>query len=109
MSAFSPSALRHRVSLEALAREADGGGGFTDSWTELAELWAAITPTDGSESVEADRLAGTVTHEIVLRYRVGVTPSMRFRVGTRVFQILSAIDWGERGVWLRCLCEEREL
>jgi SPP1 family predicted phage head-tail adaptor len=97
------------VSLEAVERASDGGGGFTETWTELAELWAAITPIDGSETVEADRLAGTVTHEVVLRYRAGVAPSMRFRAGSRIFQILSAVNWEERGAWLRCLCEEREL
>ncbi len=109
MTSFSPSALRHRVTLEELAREADGGGGFTEAWTEVAELWAAIRPIDGSEAVEADRLAGRVTHEIALRYRGGVVPAMRFRMGARAFAILSVIDQDERGAWLRCLCEEREL
>jgi hypothetical protein len=31
------------------------------------------------ETVESDRLAGRVSHEITLRYRPGVVPAMRFR------------------------------
>jgi head-tail adaptor len=34
---------------------------------------------------------------------------MRFRKGTRIFHIVSAIDVEERRRWLNCLCEEREL
>jgi len=34
---------------------------------------------------------------------------MRFRLGTRIFEILTAADLGERYRWLRCLCEERDL
>ena len=55
------------------------------------------------------RLAGTVTHEVVLRYRAGVVPAMRFRKASRIFHILAVIDAEERGRWLKCWCEEREL
>jgi SPP1 family predicted phage head-tail adaptor len=76
---------------------------------EVAELSAALRPVGGGESVEADRLAGRVTHEIGLRYRHGVQPVMRFRKGARLFHILTVIDVEERKSWLTCLCEEREL
>jgi SPP1 family predicted phage head-tail adaptor len=58
---------------------------------------------------EADRLAGIITHEVVLRYRAGVVPAMRLRKGARIFQILAVIDVEERRRWLKCWCEEREL
>lgn len=106
---FRPGNLRHRLVLEQLAETSDGGGGFTQSWTEVAELWAAIRPISGSEQVESGRMAGTITHELVLRYRTGVVPAMRFRNGARVFQVLAVINVDERGVWLKCLCEERDL
>lgn len=109
MTEFLPSDLRHRVTLEALARAGDSGGGFVETWEEVAELAADIRPADGSETVEADRLAGSLTHQVVLRYRPGVVPAMRFRKGTRLFQILSVIDVDERRRWLKCFCEEREL
>ena len=109
MTEFLPSDLRHRLRLEELQREGDEGGGFSETWVELAELSADLRPTGGSEGVEADRLAGRITHEVSLRYRAGVTPAMRFRKGARLFHILTVINVEERNRWLKCLCEEREL
>jgi len=106
---FLPSDLRHRLTLEELQRAGDEGGGFTESWVEVAELWADLRPIGGGEGVEADRLAGRVTHEVSLRYRPGVQPAMRFRKGARLFHIVTVINVDERKRWLKCLCEEREL
>jgi SPP1 family predicted phage head-tail adaptor len=106
---FLPGDLRHRLTLEEVDRVSDAGGGFTESWVELAELWADLRPVSGGERVEADRLTGHVSHEVSLRYRADVVPAMRFREGSRVFHILAAIDVGERHRWLKCSCEEREL
>jgi SPP1 family predicted phage head-tail adaptor len=106
---FLPSDLRHRLALEQLERVDDGGGGFTESWAAVATLWCDLRPVAGSETVEAGRLAGTVSHEISLRYRLGVVPAMRFRDGARVFHIVSVINVDERNRWLKCLTEERDL
>ena len=78
---LSPSDLRHRLTLEELQCDEDEGGGFTESWVTVAELWADLRPSGGSEGVEVDRLAGRVTHDVSLCYRPGVRPSMRFRQG----------------------------
>jgi SPP1 family predicted phage head-tail adaptor len=104
-----PSGLRQRLTLEALERTSDEGGGFTETWIEVATLSAALRPIGGGERVETGRLAGTITHEVVLRYRQGVVPAMRFRKATRIFHILAVIDVEERRRWLKCLCEERDL
>jgi SPP1 family predicted phage head-tail adaptor len=109
MTEFLPSDLRDRVTLEELARASDEGGGFVETWEKVAELAADIRPADGSETVEADRLAASLTHQIALRYRPSVQPAMRFRKTGRVFHILSVIDVDERRRWLKFLCEEREL
>jgi SPP1 family predicted phage head-tail adaptor len=101
--------LRHRLTLEEAQRVSDGGGGFTEDWVTVAILSAAIQTGDGGERVESGRLAGRVSHAITLRYRAGVTPAMRFRLGTRVFHILAAFDADERQRWITCLCEERDL
>src|SRR5690606_12883749 len=101
--------LRHRLTLERPVRAADGAGGFSESWALEAQLWGWLRPLSGGESVHAGRLAGRHGYEITIRYRAGVDPSMRFRMGARVFEILSLENAGERGRWLRALCEERDL
>ena len=100
-------ALDHRLALEAPVRTDDGGGGASLAWSLIAEVWGSLTPLSGGEAFEADGLKGRVTHEIVVRYRPGVTASMRFRLGTRLFDIRSAVDAGEEHRTLRCLAEER--
>ena len=99
--------LRHRLALEAPLSTADGGGGVSRSWALVAEVWGAIVPAGGTEVAAADGMHGRVSHEIWLRYRTGVLPEMRFKLGSRVFEIRAAIDTGERHRFLRCLVEER--
>ncbi len=99
--------MRHRLRLEAQSRAPDGGGGATVSWGLAAEVWGAVVPLSGSERVEADGLKGQLTHQIVIRYRPGVLPEMRFMMGTRAFDIRSVIDVSERRRFLKCLVEEK--
>lgn len=99
--------MRHRLRLEAAVRTPDGGGGATVSWGLVAEVWGAVVPLSGSERAEADGLKGRVTHEIVIRYRPGVLPELRFTFGARVFDIRTVLDVSERRRFLRCLVEEK--
>jgi SPP1 family predicted phage head-tail adaptor len=101
--------LRHRLTLEVANRTPDGGGGASETWTTVAEVWAEITPSNGTEAVDADALTGRVSHEIVFRCRPDVAPVMRLRSATRLFEIATVIDVDERRRWLKCLCVERDL
>lgn len=107
MREASVGEMRHRLALEAPLDTPDGGGGATRTWSLVAEVWGAIRPASGGESVEADGVSGRVSHEVWIRHRPGVAPDMRFRMGARVFEIRSAIDMNERRRMLRCLVEER--
>ncbi len=109
MSGTSIGGLRHRLILEQSVPTPDGGGGNTESWVQVAQVWGAVEPLSGGESVQAARIAGRHMYQIRVRYRADVEPSMRFRLGTRIFNILSIENAGERGRWLRALCEERDL
>ena len=101
--------LRHRVTIETPVRTNDGAGGAIVVWTSVAEVWAAIWPTSGSEGFTLDRTEGSVSHEIWLRFRSDVKPEMRLTFGTRVFDIRASIDPQDRGHWLKCLVRERDL
>jgi SPP1 family predicted phage head-tail adaptor len=101
--------LRHRIVIERAVRTNDDAGGATLDWEAVAEVSAAIWPREAGESYGADHVAGKATHDIWMRYRSDVTPDMRVRCGTRVFDILGAIDVEDRGRWLKCPAEERNL
>jgi SPP1 family predicted phage head-tail adaptor len=101
--------LRTRLLLEAPARTSDGAGGAAIAWTTVAELWAAVRPLTGDEELALDRVAGTLRHEIVIRYREGVSLQMRFRDGARLYDIRSAFDPDGRRHWLKCIADATDL
>jgi SPP1 family predicted phage head-tail adaptor len=101
--------LRHRVTIESPERTSDEAGGAAIEWQGVAAVWAAIWSRTAGEKFSFDRIAGTATHDIWIRYRSDVTPDMRIRYGNRVFAILGAIDVDDRGRWLKCPSEERDL
>lgn len=101
--------LRHRISIEAMARSPDGAGGADISWTLVAEVSAALWSRSVEERFESDRVAGKATHDIWVRFRDDIKPAMRFRLGARVFDILGVIDVDDRCRWLKCPVEERDL
>jgi len=99
-------ALRHRVTLQTPQETADGGGGASVAWTDLAVVWAAIEPLRGSERPRAGQIESPLTHRVVIRHRDDVTPRLRIKFGARLFNIRAVIDPGERRCHLELLCEE---
>ena len=108
-SALTIGDLRHRVTIESETRTSDGAGGASVAWIVVADVWAAIQPQRGSENLTLDRVAGAVPYDIWIRYRTGVTPSMRVRFGARVFDIRAVVDTEDRGHWLKLMALERDL
>lgn len=108
MTELDAGKLRHRVRIEAALRTPDPGGGADETWVTVGEAWAEIKPAGGGERLEADRLAGRVSHVIHLRSGIGVEPSMRLVEGARVFDVLAVIDLADRRRCVRVLAEERE-
>jgi SPP1 family predicted phage head-tail adaptor len=101
--------LRHRVRIERGVRSEDGAGGATLDWQPVAEVWAAIWSREMDETFAHGHVAGKATHDVWMRYRSDVTPDMRIRFGARVFDIRGALDVEDRGRWLKCPVEERDL
>lgn len=99
--------LRHRVRLEQIVRTPDDAGGASTSWSLVAEMWAVLRPITGDEALNAERLSGHISHEVVVRHRDEIRPEMRFVLGTRLFDIRAVIDIEERRRFTRCLVEER--
>jgi SPP1 family predicted phage head-tail adaptor len=106
---FLIALLRHRLTLEAPQRAADGSGGAAVAWEPVAQVWASVRPLTGGEAAFADSTRGRITHEIWMRRRDVVAPHMRFRLGDRIFEIRAVIDVDERRRRFRCLCEEHDL
>jgi SPP1 family predicted phage head-tail adaptor len=101
-------ALRRRLVLEALERTSDGAGGNAGTWALVTILWAAIHPRHGSESFEAGRVEGRLTHDIWIRPNAAIVPGQRLRLNTRTFNIRAVLLPDPFVNRMRLICEERD-
>lgn len=107
MNAFPRiGALRHRVTLEAPVDAPDGAGGFSQSFTPVAQLWARIAPGSAREDFVEQRAEQATNHVVTIRWREDVAKDMRFIHRGRKLRIQSAVDPDERRRFLVCQCEE---
>jgi SPP1 family predicted phage head-tail adaptor len=107
-SGQAAGALNVRLVLEAPSATPDGAGGEEIEWQAVASLWAELTPLSGGETLAFDRSDPSVRWRVRFRYRNGVTPDMRLRLGERVMEIRAVYDPDGAGrAFLECLAEER--
>lgn len=107
MTLAPTGALRRRLTLETPVRSGEDAASATTTWIEAASLWAAVTTLGGREIVDADGVASRVSHEIELRWRSGITATMRFREGAVIYVIHAVRDRDPQRRRLVCLVEEQ--
>jgi SPP1 family predicted phage head-tail adaptor len=105
------SRLRHRLILQQEIKAADGAGGCTRSWQNVADLWAEISPLKyragiGSERLVAGQIQSEISYKVTLRYRAVISTSMRLLFGNRAFNIRSVRNLNEDKEILELLVDE---
>ena len=93
---FNPGTLKRRLTLEAPAESADGSGGVTRSFAEVATLWASVEPVAARADVEAAAQGANVTHLIRIRRNADVTLRHRFRDGERIYRLVALRERAQR-------------
>lgn len=81
--------LRHRVILQQPVDTADGQGGATRAWQDVATVSAQIIPLAADEKLQSGQLIHITTHRFTIRYRTGIDSSMRIIFNGRIFRIVS--------------------
>jgi len=85
------------------------GAGETIVWSNKAGMTAvpaSIWSTSSKEVLESAKIELQVTHKIRIRYRSGITSKDRIIFGSRIFKIVSLINFEERNKTLDMLCIE---
>lgn len=98
--------LRHRITIQANTPTQNTFDEWVDSWANWATVWASIEPLRGKSYFEARQANSEVEGVIKIRYRSGVLPTMRVRLGTRYFNIISIVHPQERKRELHLLYKE---
>lgn len=104
-----PGALRSELSLQACTTTPDGLGGHTETWAEVATVFARIEPISASSMFGADQTLETVTHRITMRWRSGVKSGMRLGKQGRIFEIVTVHDPDDTGRYVVCRVRESGL
>ena len=103
---IDPGQFRQEVALESASLAPDGMGGHTESWTEIATVFARIEPISAESRFGAGQTRETATHRLTLRYRDDVESGMRFTRGNREFEIMTVHDPDETRRYLVCRTRE---
>jgi len=99
--------LRKRVELQSNTPVANAVGEHVPGWATVDTVWAGIMPASGSERFRNDMESAEVSHKIKIRYYAGLTPAMRIKYGTRIFDIQSVINMQERNADMEILALEQ--
>jgi SPP1 family predicted phage head-tail adaptor len=99
--------LRHRITIKRNTITRSASGAEVQTPVDVATVWAAIKTISGAEQIDATQTnIATQTHEMTIRYRTGIEPSMFVEWGDRLLSIRAVIDLENRRKWLTLLCDE---
>ena len=106
---IDPGRLRVELALEEATQAPDGAGGFTESWTEVALVFAEVEPLAARDRFGAGQTLEEVSHRVTMRHRADVRSGMRLVRGGRRFLIATVHDPDESGRYLVCNVREEGL
>ena len=98
--------MRYRVKLQSPTNTTDAGGGISQVWALVANMWADIKPVTGTESFRQGQVQESTTHEVIIRYRSDIYTKYRILFGTRAFNIKHIKNVEERNRYLILTCVE---
>ncbi|MEX3950617.1 phage head closure protein [Paraburkholderia sp. EG287A] len=98
--------LRHRIKLQAPKVEVDPNTGepIIVAWLDVATVWASIEALSGREWLASDQYRPGVTTRIRIRWRDGVTSSMRALHKETVYSIDAVIPNFEGMAEMQLMC-----
>jgi SPP1 family predicted phage head-tail adaptor len=98
--------LRYKVDLQKATDTADGGGGRSQAYSNIAQIYADIRPQSGTEQYRQGKVQDKTTHNIFVRHRADISTAYRIKYENRLFNIRQIINVDERDRFLKLVCDE---
>ena len=98
--------LRHRVSLQELARNQSVTGEMIPSYAPYATVWASVEPLTGRELEFAQQITAETNYRVTIRYNSKVDVEHRVVFGDNTFEVTSVVNPDERNEQLFLMCKE---
>ena len=92
-----------RITFQRFAATADGIGGTTQAWANLASVptvWAKVTPRIGNERMEDGRINASMTATFTVRYRSDITELDRLQWRGESWNIRRVMRKSASSLWL---------
>ena len=83
--------LRKRFTVQTYSGTLNDYGEMEASWTTFSTIWGSLNATKGDEIELADKVIADTTYDIKIRFLSGLLPKMRFKLGTRYFNIIKIL------------------
>ncbi|HWB00591.1 MAG TPA: phage head closure protein [Pirellulales bacterium] len=112
LTEINPGDMNKRVRIYApptsadTVNQSDASNPDMTGWTLAATRWAYVAPASGTAFVASEQVRNQTSHKIVMRYYPDLSPQYRLILGSRVFNVLSAIDEEERKIRHTVLAQE---
>lgn len=98
--------MRYPLQLQTASYTADSGGGSATTWTTTATIYGDINPVRAEEKYRQGQVQESVTHEVYVRYRAGLTTANRLVYDNRTFNVKGVINVDERKRFMKLNCQE---
>lgn len=96
--------LNQQIVIQSPTTTQNAIGEPVTTWVEVATVWAAIEDMTGREFQAAQAAQNGVETRIRVRWRDGLTPTMRALAGGRIYDIQAVLDRDGRKTELQLMC-----
>ena len=97
--------MRHAITFQNQGTTRDAGGGITEAYTTLSNLYADIEQTRGNESLRQGQVKEKTTHIFTIRYRRDIGTNYRIRYDSDNYNIKNIKNRDNRNRYLEVECE----
>ena len=98
--------LKHRITFQELSKSQNEYGELVEKWIDIKTVWAEIKPVSGNQFFAAKQINSEISHNVYIRYRTDLKPSMRIKFKERVFEILYLMNVNEDNRLMQIYCKE---
>ena len=84
--------LNRKITLQIKTVIFDTDGYRTETWADVATVWAEMITTGGKELYAAQRMNDETNAVFRIRYRSDLNADMRLKLGDRIFAILPPLN-----------------
>lgn len=97
-----------RITLQAFTRTADGVGGYTSAWANIAQnptVWASVRPASAREALASDRVGASSLYVFTIRNRDDLNEADRIVWRSENYNVRSIRRRGGREMYLEIEAE----